>query len=115
VSATGEVLDAVERAVASGAEADDVLRTVVAILHEHLDRFVRISFVEGERLEPGPAAGEPTAVSAYAVSWGGRPVAQLEVGGEAGAGERELLERVAVLVSPHALVGWDTRGEAWTP
>ena len=26
-----------------------------------------------------------------------------------------LLERVAVLISPYCLVGWDTGGEAWSP
>lgn len=29
--------------------------------------------------------------------------------------ERALLERVATLVSPSALVGWDTGGEEWAP
>ena len=32
-----------------------------------------------------------------------------------GADDRRFLERVALLISPHCLVGWDTRGEAWTP
>jgi putative methionine-R-sulfoxide reductase with GAF domain len=29
--------------------------------------------------------------------------------------DRTLLERVAELISPHCLVGWDTGGEAWEP
>ena len=29
--------------------------------------------------------------------------------------DRVLLERVAELISPHCLVGWDTGGEAWEP
>jgi L-methionine (R)-S-oxide reductase len=29
--------------------------------------------------------------------------------------DRKLLERVAVLISPHSLVGWDTGGEPWQP
>jgi len=32
-----------------------------------------------------------------------------------GPEDRTFLERVALLISPHCLVGWDTRGEAWTP
>ena len=37
-------------------------------------------------------------------------MADLEVGGELTAEDRALLERVALLVSPYALVGWDTGG-----
>jgi GAF domain-containing protein len=29
--------------------------------------------------------------------------------------DRVFLERVATLISPHALTGWDTGGEAWEP
>jgi L-methionine (R)-S-oxide reductase len=32
-----------------------------------------------------------------------------------GQDDKALLERVAVLISPHSLVGWDTRGEPWQP
>jgi L-methionine (R)-S-oxide reductase len=32
-----------------------------------------------------------------------------------GAEDRRFLERVALLISPHCLVGWDTGGVAWTP
>ena len=32
-----------------------------------------------------------------------------------GDDDRALLERVAKLISPHCLVGWDTGGEAWEP
>ena len=35
--------------------------------------------------------------------------------GELTAEDRALVERVALLVSPYALVGWDTGGEEWTP
>jgi hypothetical protein len=117
VSETAEALEAVERALAEGGDADEVLREVVAALHEHLGRFVRISFVERDRLEPGPAAGAAGAgaTASFPITWAGRLVAQLEVEGGTEAGERELLDRVATLVAPHALVGWDTGGEAWTP
>jgi putative methionine-R-sulfoxide reductase with GAF domain len=32
-----------------------------------------------------------------------------------GHDDKVLLERIAVLISPHSLVGWDTRGEPWQP
>jgi L-methionine (R)-S-oxide reductase len=32
-----------------------------------------------------------------------------------GDDDRVFLERVATLISPHCLVGWDTGGEAWEP
>ena len=31
------------------------------------------------------------------------------------ADDRQFLERVAVLISPYCLVGWDTGGEPWRP
>jgi GAF domain-containing protein len=31
------------------------------------------------------------------------------------ADDRKFLERVAVLISPYCLVGWDTGGEPWSP
>ena len=108
-------LEAVDGVVSRGGDADDVLREVVAVLHERLGRFVRISFVEGGALAPGPSAGEEEHVTSVPIVWEGRPVAELEVGGEHAQGDRELLERVATLVSPYALVGWDTGGEVWTP
>ena len=42
-------------------------------------------------------------------------MADLEAGGELSAEDREFLERVAAIVSPYALVGWDTGGEEWAP
>jgi hypothetical protein len=108
-------LEAIEHVLNRGGDADDVLRAVVSILHERLGRFVRISFVEAEKLAPGPAAGEETAVTSFPIAWEGRRVAELEVGGEPTQVDRQLLERVATVVSPYALVGWDTGGEAWTP
>jgi len=115
VSAHSGALAAVERALDSGGEADDVLRRVVAILHERLGRFIRISFVESDALVPGPAAGDETATKAFPIAFQGNRVADLEAGGELTNEDRALLERVAILVSPYALVGWDTAGEEWTP
>ena len=108
-------LEAVERLLNRGGDADDVLRAVVAVLHERLGRFCRISFVEGEELVAGPAAGQEAETAAFTIAWQGRRVAQLEVAGELDDADRALVERVALLVSPYALVGWDTGGESWAP
>jgi len=114
VKAHNATLAAVEGVVDVGGEADDVLRQVVAILHERLGRFIRVSFVESDGLVPGPAVGEESATTAFPIAFRGRRVADLEVGGEVTADDRALLDRVATLVSPYALVGWDTGGEEWT-
>jgi hypothetical protein len=42
----------------------------------------------------------------------GARVGELWVDGEA---EQSFLERVALLISAHVLIGWDTRGERWDP
>jgi hypothetical protein len=108
-------LEAVERILNRGGDADDVLRAVVAVVHERLGRFCRISFVEGDELVPGPSAGEEVGTTAFAIAWQGRHVADLEVSGALEEPDRVFLERVATLVSPYALVGWDTGGEEWAP
>jgi hypothetical protein len=108
-------LEAIERVLNRGGEADDVLRQVVLILHERLGHYVRISFVEADGLVPGPAVGDETGTTAFPIAFRGRRVADLEAGGELTSEDRALLERAATLVSPYALVGWDTGGEAWTP
>ena len=115
MNAHSGALEAVERVLNRGGEADDVLRQVVAILHDRLGRFIRISFVEAEGLEPGPAMGDESGSTAFPIAFQGRRVADLEAGGELTAEDHALLERVAILVSPYALVGWDTGGEEWTP
>ena len=115
MSAHTGALEAIERVLNRGGEADDVLRQVVAILHERLEHYVRISFVEADGLVPGPALGDETGTTAFPIAFQQRRVAELEAGGELAEEDRALLERVAILVSPYALVGWDTGGEAWTP
>jgi hypothetical protein len=115
VRAHAGAVEEVERVLDRGGDADEVLREVVAILHERLGRFVRISFVEPGALVAGPDAGEEVPATAFPIWFQGRRVAELEAGGEPSPEECALLERVAVLVSPYALVGWDTAGEEWTP
>lgn len=112
-------LEAVDRVLNRGGEADDVLREVVAILHERAGyAWAGIRFVEAGGPVLGPRAGDKAAAAgaaAFPVSFQGPHVADLEAAGELDADDRVFLERVALLVSPYALVGWDTGGEAWEP
>ena len=110
-----ETLAAVQQVLEVGGEADDVVREVVVLLHERLGRYVRLRFVEEGGLVAGPAAGEESETAAFPVRFQGAHVAELEVGGELSEEDRALLERVAGLVAQHALVAWDTGGEAWEP
>jgi hypothetical protein len=106
-------LDAVERIVNRGGDADEVLRQVVDVL-SGVYPYASIWFVEEGRLVQGPLAGEATDASRYPIAFQGTTVAELEVG-SASDDDRAFLERVATLVSAHAMVGWDTGGESWEP
>jgi putative methionine-R-sulfoxide reductase with GAF domain len=118
VSAYDGALESIERILDRGGDADEVLREVVAVLHGLDDNlWVGISFVEEGELVLGPAegerAGEPTAIP---ISYEDNVVGELGViAGEIKAEDRAFLERVALLISPYCLVGWDTGGEAWSP
>jgi hypothetical protein len=108
-------LEAIEGILDRGGDADDVLRRVVAALHERAGyAWAGILFVEEDELVLGPEAGNPGegARTSFPVSWQGTRIAELAVDG-APAADRPLLERVATLVSGHCLVGWDTGGEPW--
>jgi hypothetical protein len=109
-------LEEIEAIVDRGGDADDVLRAVVAALHERAGyAWAGILFVEDGGLALGPEAGNAaadTTRTGVPVTWQGERVAELEVEGADGA-DRPFLERVAQLVSGHCLVGWDTGGEPW--
>jgi L-methionine (R)-S-oxide reductase len=155
-------LEAVDRIVNREAEADEVLRRVVELLH---DRFTHYSWVgiyvlEGGDLVLGPwkgpqatehiriPIGEGICGSAAAtgrtevvddvnadprylacfpstrseivvpISYETRVVGEIDIDSDAPAAfaetDRAFLERVALLISPHCLVGWDTGGAPWT-
>lgn len=114
-----DALEAVDRVLDRGGEADDVLREVVAVLAERAGYvWAAIRFVEAGGPVLGPRAGDDAAAAgatAFPVSFQGTRIATLEVAGDLGVEDRGFLERVALLVSPHALVGWDTGGEVWIP
>jgi hypothetical protein len=119
VNAYVGALEAVDRILNRGGDADDVLREVVGALHDRVETFswVGIAFVEDQALVLGPASGEPPPeTTGVAISYDGRRVAELQVtAAELTAEDRAFLERVALLISPYCLVGWDTGGEAWSP
>jgi hypothetical protein len=110
----GATLEAVERIVEGGGDADDVLRAVVACLHDAGCAWAGIFFVEQGDLVLGPAAGseDPVQRTQVPVVYDGARIAELAADGDA---DRALLERIAQLVAAHCLVGWDTGGEAWNP
>ena len=116
MSAYGGALEAIDQIVNRGTDADEVLRDVVAVLNSDYS-WVGISFIEEGELVLGPALGELTAEpKRIPISYENNVVAELGVvAGELGTEECAFLERVALLIAPHCLVGWDTGGEAWSP
>ena len=107
-------LEAIDRILNRGGDADDVLRAVLEVLHG-LYPFVAITFVESGDHLPGPALGKrPEAWQTWPVYFNGMRVAALEAAGTSDA-DGAFLARVALLISPYCLVGWDTRGEPWAP
>jgi len=119
VSRDSGALEAVDRILNRGGDADEVLRQVVSILHQRVDScsWAGIWFVEAGELVLGPSAGgPPDEPRRFPISYEGRPVAELGVvAAELDADAAVLLERVALLISPYCLVGWDTGGTAWNP
>jgi putative methionine-R-sulfoxide reductase with GAF domain len=106
---------AIEQIVAGGSDADDVLRDVVAALHQKY-AWVGISFVEEGELVLGPSLGERTGEPVTVpISYENTVVAELGVVATDNEEDRALLERVAELIAPYCLVGWDTGGQTWSP
>jgi len=108
-------LDAVERIVEAGGEADDVLRAVVAALAaEPGISWAGIRFLEAGELVLGPSAGSPdeTRRTATAIAYRGDAVGELVVDGSA---DPTTLDAVATSISAYVLLGWDTGGSAWEP
>jgi hypothetical protein len=117
MSSSSDALEAIDRILNRGGDADDVLRDVVAALHERAAyAWAGIFFVEQGELTLGPQAGTPHEQrrTRTPVTWQGERIAELAVD-DAPEEERKLHERVALLVSGHCLVGWDTGGESWEP
>ena len=114
---TDAALARIEQLVAAGGDADEILRAVVTVLHDDAGyAWAGISFVEDGDLALGPHAGTPNERrrTSVPITWQGERIAELAVD-DAPEEYRMFLERVAVLVAAHCLVGWDTGGETWEP
>jgi hypothetical protein len=107
--------EGLEAALERGAEADDVLRAVVATLAaEPRVAWAGVAFLERGALVLGPACGSADEGRRQSVPilFAGDPVGELRVDGE---GDPAVLDRVAELIAPYVLIGWDTGGESWEP
>ena len=112
---SGEPVEAVEAILAREDDADAVLReTVRALVSCSGIDWAGVAFLEGGALVLGPAAGEAheSRHVRTTISYDGDPVGELLVDGDIGRGA---LERVAELIAPYVLIGWDTGGEPWEP
>jgi hypothetical protein len=115
VNIAAEALAAVDRALESSGDADDILREVVTVLVEQGGcSWAGILFAEEGELVLGPEAGTPDSGSRtqIPVVFQGNRVAELVVDG---CHDPEFLDRVALTISPYCLVGWDTGGLPWDP
>lgn len=107
---------AVQAVVEREDEADAILRQVVAELARRYGAFAGVRFVEEDELVLGPAAGAPAAVAtAVPVRFRDAAVAELVTSAALDADDVAAWERIAELVAPYCLVGWDTGGEGWEP
>jgi len=112
---SARALEALDRILNRSEDADEALRATVELLaNEPGIAWAGIAFLEEGDLVLGPHAGEADEARrrSTAILFEGADVGELWVDGEA---DPAFLERVALLVSAHVLIGWDTRGEAWTP
>jgi putative methionine-R-sulfoxide reductase with GAF domain len=113
--ATGAV-EAVVRIIDREDDADEILRQTVAELADRYSAFAGVRFVEEGELVLGPAAGAPGGEeTAVAVRFNDQVVAELVTSALLEGAERAAWDRIAELVSPYCLVGWDTGGEGWEP
>jgi L-methionine (R)-S-oxide reductase len=163
MTAYAGALEAIDRILNRGGDADEVLRQVVSVLHDRFDHYswVGIYLVEDADLVLGPWQGpdatehvripigqgicgaaaasgnteivddvnaDPRYLACFPstrseivvpIAYQGQVVGEIDIDSDEpsafGPDDQAFLERVALLISPHCLVGWDTRGEAWTP
>ena len=101
-------IEAVERILNRGGDADDVLRDVLAVLVERgATDWAGIAVNEDASLVLGPSVGidRPAEFETRPIALGGRDVGELWT---APGGDAAVLDRVAVIVSPY--VPLDTGG-----
>jgi hypothetical protein len=107
----GGALEAIDRVLNRGGDADDVLRAVLDALHRRGVSYAAIRFVEDGALVDGPSTGAETDVRTTPIVYQGELVGELDLA----ADDASFAERVATLISAHVLVGWDTGGRPWSP
>jgi L-methionine (R)-S-oxide reductase len=155
-------LEEIGRTLDRRGDADEVLRSVVGVLHDRFEHFswVGIYLVEGDDLVLGPwkgpeatehvripvgqgvcgaaaASGQTEVVDdvnadprylacfpstrseiVVPIAYEGQVVGEIDIDSDRpaafGEDDRVFLERVAALISPYCLVGWDTGGVPWS-
>jgi L-methionine (R)-S-oxide reductase len=156
-----DAIEAVERILNRGGDADEVLRQVVEVLQDRFDHYswVGIYLLEGDDLVLGPWKGpeatehvripigqgicgaaaasgrtevvddvnaDPRYLACFPstrseivvpIAYEGRVVGEIDIDSDKPAAfadaDRVFLERVATLIAPYSLVGWDTGGVPW--
>jgi hypothetical protein len=101
----------IEEILQRGGDADQVLRSVLSALHGRGIHYAAIRFVENDQLVDGPSIGDSTNALTVPVRYEGRAIGELVIATD----DTRFAERVADLISPYVLVGWDTSGEPWAP
>jgi len=112
---SSRALEALDRILNRGGEPDDVLRSAVRVLSDEPGiTWAGIAFLDQGKLTLGAESGQADEERRVRVpvTYQGAQVGELRIDGEA---ERAFLERFAILISNHVLIGWDTRGETWEP
>jgi hypothetical protein len=112
---SSRALAAIDRILDRSEDADDVVRDTVKVLVEEPGIvWAGIALAEGDDLLLGPCAGEPDAARRRStpITYQGGRVGELWIDGDA---DQALLDRVALVISAHVLLAWDTGGEAWQP
>ncbi len=97
-------------------EADEILRQSVATIAKRFETFCGVRFVEDGGMIDGPSGGdyaEPQAV--VPITYDDSSIAEIVLGTPLEQDDRDAFDRIAKLLSPFCLVGWDTGGEAWNP
>ncbi len=102
----GGALEAVERILNRGGDAEDVLRGVLDAFDARGISFARVQLAGGDGLE----VGERRASIAAPVAYEGSEIGSLEVA----ADDRAFVERVATLIS-HYVARLETGGDAASP
>lgn len=107
---------AVAAIVEGGDESDAILRAAVDALSAASGAGVGIRFVEEGAFTDGPWAGPAGERAAEVpIRYEDDVVAELVATVPLDAAARAAWERVADLLSPYCLVGWDIGGEDWEP